>query len=37
MASCPGGDFTPAPASEDLAMVQGKVASIKFTAYKPKL
>jgi arsenite methyltransferase len=37
MASCPGGDFTPAPASEDLGMVQGKVASIKFTAYKPKL
>jgi arsenite methyltransferase len=37
MASCPDGNFTPAPASEDLAMVQGKVASIKFTAYKPKL
>jgi len=37
MASCPGGDFTPAPASEDLGMVQGKVVSIKFTAYKPQL
>jgi len=37
MASCPGGDFTPAPASEDLGKVQGKVASIKFTAEKPKL
>lgn len=35
MASCPGGDFTPAPASEDLAIVQGKVVSIKFTALKP--
>jgi len=33
MACCPGGDFT--PASEDLAVVQGKVTSIKFTAYKP--
>lgn len=35
MASCPGGDFTPAPSSEDLAIVQGKVVSIKFTAFKP--
>jgi len=35
MACCPGGDFTPAPASEDLAVVQGKVSSIKFTALKP--
>ncbi len=35
MASCPGGEFTPAPASEDLSVVQGKVASIKFTALKP--
>lgn len=34
MACCPGGDFTPAPASEDLAVVQGKVSSIKFTALK---
>ena len=36
MACCPGVDFTPAPADEDLALVQGKVASIKFTAHKPK-
>lgn len=35
MALCPGGEFTPAPASEDLAVVQGKVSSIKFTALKP--
>lgn len=35
MACCPGVDFTPAPASEDLASVQGKVISIKFTALKP--
>ncbi len=34
MASCPGGEFTPSPASEDLAVVQGKVSSIKFTALK---
>ncbi len=32
MASCPGKEFTPAPAKEDLALVQGKVTSIKFTA-----
>jgi SAM-dependent methyltransferase len=36
MASCPGEEFTPAPAQEDLAVVQGKVLSIKFTAIKPK-
>jgi len=34
MATCPGGEFTPAPAKEDLAVVQGKVKSIKFTAFK---
>jgi SAM-dependent methyltransferase len=34
MASCPGKDFTPAPAKEDLAVVEGKVASLKFTAAK---
>lgn len=34
MACCPGGEFTPAPAKEDLALVQGKVASVKFTAIK---
>ncbi|MCX5887961.1 MAG: methyltransferase domain-containing protein [Deltaproteobacteria bacterium] len=34
MACCPGEEFTPAPAPEDLAAVQGKVASIKFKAVK---
>lgn len=33
MASCPGEEFTPTPAKEDLAVVQGKVKSIKFTAF----
>lgn len=37
MACCPGPKFTPAPAKEDLAAVQGKVTSIKFTAVKPSL
>ncbi|MBT8362140.1 MAG: methyltransferase domain-containing protein [Deltaproteobacteria bacterium] len=35
MASCPGSEFTPSPSSKDLSSVQGKVSSIKFTAYKP--
>jgi len=35
MACCPGPGFTPAPAKEDLDVVQGKVTSIKFTAVKP--
>ena len=35
MACCPGKEFTPAAAQEDLAVVQGKVVSIKFTAVKP--
>lgn len=35
MACCPGEEFTPAPAKEDLAVVQGKVVSVKFTAIKP--
>jgi SAM-dependent methyltransferase len=35
MACCPGEEFTPPPYKEDLAMVQGKVASVKFTAMKP--
>ena len=35
MATCPGEEFTPAPAKEDLAVVQGNVVSIKFTAIKP--
>jgi arsenite methyltransferase len=34
MASCPGKDFTPSPAQEDREQVQGKVASVKFTARK---
>ncbi len=34
MASCPGEEFTPAPAKEDLALVHGKVKSVKFTAFK---
>lgn len=37
MARCPGEEFTPAPAKEDLAVVQGRVKSIKFTAIKPLL
>lgn len=37
MACCPGEEFTPAPAKEDLAVVQGKVTSIKFTAVKPSV
>lgn len=37
MAVCPGEEFTPAPAKEDLAAVQGKVTTIKFTAVKPSL
>ncbi len=35
MACCPGGEFSPAPAKEDLAAVEGKVSSVKFTAMKP--
>ena len=35
MACCPGPEFTPVPAAEDLAVSQGKVVSIKFTAIKP--
>ena len=34
MACCPGPEFAPAPAKADLAAVQGKVVSIKFTAEK---
>jgi SAM-dependent methyltransferase len=37
MACCPGPEFTPTPAKEDLAVVQGKVISIKFTAVKPRI
>ncbi|MDP6626806.1 MAG: hypothetical protein QGG50_02805, partial [Methanopyri archaeon] len=35
MACCPGPEYTPAPAKEDLAEAEGKVTSIKFTAIKP--
>jgi SAM-dependent methyltransferase len=35
MACCPGPEFSPAPAKDDLAVVQEKVISIKFTASKP--
>jgi ubiquinone/menaquinone biosynthesis C-methylase UbiE len=35
MARCPGSEFTPAPATEDIASVEGKVVSIKFRASKP--
>ena len=34
MACCPGEEFTPPPAKEDLIVVQGKVGSIKFRAIK---
>lgn len=37
MACCPGPEFTLAPAKGDLAVVQGKVVSIKFTAVKPQI
>jgi SAM-dependent methyltransferase len=35
MACCPGPEFTPVPAKEDIASVEGKVVSIKFRASKP--
>ena len=35
MSRCPGEEYGPAPAKEDLAVAQGKVNSIKFTAVKP--
>ena len=34
MACCPGEEFTPPPSKEDRAAVEGKVASVKFTAKK---
>jgi len=34
MACCPGEEFTPPPSKEDRAAVEGKVASVKFTATK---
>ena len=36
MACCPGPEFTPAPAKEDIASVEGNVVSIKFRAGKPR-
>lgn len=36
MACCPGEEFTPPPSKEDRVLVEGKVASVKFTAAKPK-
>jgi ubiquinone/menaquinone biosynthesis C-methylase UbiE len=36
MACCPGKEFTPATAQEDLAAVQGNVVSVKFTALNPQ-
>jgi len=37
MACCPGEQFTPPPSEEDRLLVEGKVASVKFTAVKPFL
>lgn len=37
MACCPGKEFTPPPSKEDLALVEGKVVSVKFKAVKPFL
>lgn len=34
MACCPGEEFTPVPLKNDLSFVNGKIASIKFTATK---
>jgi ubiquinone/menaquinone biosynthesis C-methylase UbiE len=35
MACCPGPEFTPVPAKEDIASVEGKVVSIKYRAARP--
>lgn len=37
MASCLGPEYTPVPDNEDIAIVQDKVESIKFTAVKPHI
>ena len=37
MACCPGPEFTPAPAKDDIASVEGKVISSKFRTGKPKI
>lgn len=34
MACCPGEEFTPPPSPEDRRLVEGRVASVKFTASK---
>jgi hypothetical protein len=36
MACCPGEEFTRPPSKGDRALVEGKVASVKFTAVKPE-
>lgn len=37
IACCPGDEYTPIPAEEDIAVIQNKIASIKFTAIKPSI
>lgn len=37
MACCPGEEFVSPPSQEDRVLVEGKVASVKFTAVKPSL
>ncbi len=37
MACCPGEEFTPPPTKEDRVLIEGKVASVKFTAVRPSL
>lgn len=37
MACCPGEEFTPPPTKGDRLLVEGKVASVKFTAVRPSL
>ena len=37
MACCPGPEFTPAPAKNDIASVKGKVVSVKFRARTPRI
>jgi SAM-dependent methyltransferase len=37
MAHCPGEEYTPSPAANDLDRLSGKVESVKFTAIKPSL
>jgi len=36
MACCPGEEFTPPPSKEDRVLVEGKVASVKFTAMRQR-